>query len=108
MTPPGTPSAVVVTSQGDGATTTQTTTTTTVAGGSTYQLLVNHGAALPTKVVLTADSLEQLLTGISQQLNITVPFSIVVFDPNFNVYAGVTSIQAVPQVATVQILFSTQ
>jgi len=76
-----------------------------VGVGGMYNLLVHHGGALPTKVTVAASSMEQLLGGIAQQLGITVPFSIAVFDPNFNQYTGVASLGALPQNATVQVVF---
>jgi len=81
------------------------TTNTVMMGGNTYNLLVHHGGSIPTKVVVTAGTLEQLLGGIAAQLGINVPFSIAVFDPSFNQYAGLANLASLPQNATVQVVF---
>jgi len=86
-----------------GGVATATTFTTTSAP---YTLYVHHGAQFPSKIMVTASSLPELEAGIRSNLGVSVPFKIAVFDEICQQYVLVTSLQLIPQQATIQLLFN--
>jgi len=71
-----------------------------------YTLYVHYGEQYPTKLLLSAASLEEFTHGIKTALGITLPFKIAVFDDICQQYVVVSSLQLVPQQATIQLIFN--
>jgi len=82
------------------------TATTFATMSAPYTLYVHHGAQFPSKIMVTASSLPELEAGIRNNLGISVPFKIAVFDEICQQYVLVTSLQLIPQQATIQLLFN--
>jgi len=82
------------------------TALTSATGVGSYTLYVHHGAQFPTKIVVNASTLSELEVGIRNNLDITMPFRIAVFDDVCQQYVLVTSLTLVPPQATIQLLFS--
>jgi len=82
------------------------TATTFATMSAPYTLYVHQGAQFPSKIMVTASSLPELEAGIRNNLAITAPFKIAVFDEICQQYVLVTSLQLIPQQATIQLLFN--
>jgi len=71
----------------------------------TYTLYVHHGGEYPSKLIVSASSLEELKSIIITSLGITIPFKIAIFDEICQQYVMVTSLQLIPNQATLQLIF---
>jgi len=70
-----------------------------------FTLFVHHGSPLPTKLVLMASTFQELHAGIAQNIGVTVPFTIAVYDEQVKQYVMVTSLAAIPSQVTIQLMF---
>jgi len=70
-----------------------------------FTLYVHHGGQYPSKLIVSASTLEELKSNIITGLGITLPFKIAIFDEICQQYVMVSSIQLIPQQATIQLLF---
>jgi len=71
----------------------------------TYTLFVHHGGPFPTKMVVVASSLQEMEMIVSQNLGLSVPFKMAVFDDMAKQYVMVSSMDLISPQATIQLLF---
>jgi len=72
---------------------------------NTFTLTVHYGNTMPATLIVQATDMMSFCGSIAQQLNITVPFGIAVFNVGFNQYVDVANLIDIPQIATVQLKF---
>jgi len=77
----------------------------TVVVPQTYTLFVHHGGPFPTKMVVVASSLREMEMFVSQNLGLSVPFRMAVFDDLAKQYVMVSTMELIPTQATIQLIF---
>jgi len=83
-----------------------TNTITSASGVGSYTLYVHHGSQFPSKLSVNVSTFSELEVAISNNLELTKPFKIAVFDEVCKQYVLVTSLTLVPPQATIQLLFN--